>query len=137
MKLTPERMRKIPKRGDANKGTILMALQASFGRENVVQEHRFHPSRRWRFDYAVPSLKLAVEYDGHGATGGKKHVGGHASVTGMAGDAEKFNQAQALGWRVVRLTALHFHFKDRTKHKLTSPCDVIELVAMACKEGAE
>lgn len=132
MKLQPDRMRKVAKkpwrRGDRNKETILMALLARFGREAVVQEHRFHPTRRWRFDYAVPSRMLAVEYEGHGATGGGKHVGGHASVTGMAGDAEKYNQAQALGWKVVRLTALHFTLKDRLKHKLTAPVEMMEMM---------
>ncbi len=27
-------------------------------------EYRFHPTRLWRFDYAWPQERLAVEFDG-------------------------------------------------------------------------
>src|SRR6187551_2874790 len=29
-----------------------------------VPEHRFHPTRKWRFDYAFPIAMLAVEIEG-------------------------------------------------------------------------
>lgn len=29
-----------------------------------VKEYRFHSSRMWRFDYAIPSLRIAIEIDG-------------------------------------------------------------------------
>ena len=96
-----------------------------------VEEHIFHHTRKWRFDIALPALKLAIEYDGHGATGGKAHMGRHASVTGMARDSEKINQAQILGWRVLRFTALHFSSESRRKNKLTNPLEILEL-AIAC-----
>ena len=129
MKLQPDRMRAIPRtsrrRGDIAKEQLRLVMLAEFGVERVHLEHRFHPVRRWRFDYAVPDLKLAVEYEGHGQSGRSGHVGGHASLTGMAGDAEKYNQAQALGWTVLRFTALHFDPKAREKHKLSSPAETI------------
>jgi len=92
-----------------------------------VEEFHFHPVRKWRFDLALPALKIAIEYDGHGATGGKTHIGRHASVTGMAGDCEKINQAQILGWRVLRFTALHFDSTKRRKLKLSPPLEILEL----------
>jgi hypothetical protein len=40
---------------------FLIAIQRlAFGWE-VVTEYRFHPTRRWRFGFAIPSLKIAVE----------------------------------------------------------------------------
>lgn len=29
-----------------------------------VREHRFHPTRRWRFDFAWPDEKVALEVEG-------------------------------------------------------------------------
>jgi hypothetical protein len=113
-----------------NKDQLLIIIKKVFGPRPVVTEHRFHPKRMWRFDYAIPSLKIAIEYQGHGAmNGGSKHVGGHASVKGLSSDAEKFNQAEVLGWRVLLFTALHFSELKRRKHKLTSPLETLEALA--------
>lgn len=99
-----------------------------------VEELKFHPVRRWRFDLAVPELKLAIEYQGHGQTGKKKHVGGHASVTGLSGDCEKDFQAVLLGWRVLKFTALHFDPKKRAELKLTAPFNVILAMVDSIRE---
>lgn len=61
---------------------------------DMVREHRFHPVRRWRFDFAFPSQKLAVELEGQG--------GGHSTVKAVRDDCEKFNTALMMGWRVLR-----------------------------------
>ena len=29
---------------------------------DLVREHRFHPVRKWRFDVAFPSVKLAIAW---------------------------------------------------------------------------
>lgn len=116
------------KSGAANKMLLGLMIQSVFG--EMETEFRFHPNRKWRFDYAVPSIKLAVEYDGHGLTGRNRaansHVGGHASLTGMSGDCEKINEAQRLGWRVVRFTALFFDVAKRQQFNLTAPLEVLE-----------
>lgn len=104
--------------GQVNKLSIHATLQTLFGAENVETEYRFHPVRRWRFDYAIPAAKLAVEYHGHAGFIGKG-VSGHSTIKGLTNDCEKMNQAHAHGWRVVAFTALHFQYKDRIKHKLT------------------
>lgn len=65
----------------------------------VMREYRFHPTRRWRFDYAFPDYKVAVEFDG--LFGGKAHT----SVRMVAKDSEKMNQAALLGWIVVRVNS--------------------------------
>ena len=58
-----------------------------------AQQHYFHPERRWRFDFAWPEHKLAVEIQGFGS--------GHNSYTGMSSDYEKHNEALRLGWRIL------------------------------------
>lgn len=64
-----------------------------------VREHSFHPTRRWRFDFAWPDLMLAVECEG-----GQYTQGRHQRPAGFAGDAQKYNEAQLLGWMVLRFT---------------------------------
>ena len=64
-----------------------------------VTEHRFHPSRKWRFDYAWPDAKVALEVEGGVWTGGR-----HTSSAGFLKDIEKYNAAARLGWRVLRCT---------------------------------
>lgn len=63
---------------------------------DTEREHRFHPVRKWRFDFAWPSLKLAVEIDGRGR---------HQTVAGSRADCEKRNEAARLGWRILTFLA--------------------------------
>ncbi len=64
-----------------------------------VKEFKFHPVRKWRFDYAIPEHKIALEVEGGVWTGG-----GHISPKGFLGDIEKYNTATLMGWRVFRTT---------------------------------
>jgi very-short-patch-repair endonuclease len=64
-------------------------------------EYVFHESRKWRFDFAFPELKVAVEYDGGVFDG----LPSHSSVSGILRDIEKINEAQLSGWTVIRCTA--------------------------------
>lgn len=66
---------------------------------DTEKEYRFHPSRKWRFDYAIPSLRMAIEVEGGVWTGGR-----HTSSKGFLGDMEKYNEAALLGWCLVRTT---------------------------------
>ena len=65
----------------------------------VVKEHMFHYTRQWRFDYAIPELKVAIEIDG-----GVWECGRHNRPQGYINDMEKLNNAAALGWLVLRFT---------------------------------
>ena len=108
------------KAGDANKLHIFSVLQRMFGAESVITEHRFAaPARQFRFDYAVPAAKLAIEYQGHAGFIGKSGASGHSSITGLTRDCEKSNLARSLGWTVLTFTALFFRYEDRQKHNLT------------------
>jgi len=62
-------------------------------------EYRFHPTRKWRFDFAFPDKKVAIECEGGVWTGGR-----HTSGSGYVGDTQKYNEAVILGWRVLRYT---------------------------------
>lgn len=62
-------------------------------------EFEFHPVRRWRFDYAWPAQKIAVEIDG-----GVWNTGRHTRGTGFIEDQRKRNAAAILGWRVLHYT---------------------------------
>jgi very-short-patch-repair endonuclease len=57
-----------------------------------------HP-RRFRFDYAWPEQRLALEVEGGIFT--RK---AHGSITGILRDMEKYNLAAVHGWRVLRVT---------------------------------
>lgn len=63
------------------------------------KEYRFHPKRLWRFDYAIPAHKIALEVEGGVWTGGR-----HIRAQGFLGDMEKYNTATLMGWRVFRTT---------------------------------
>ena len=67
--------------------------------EKPVREFRFHPKRRWRFDLAWPTKKIAVEVHG-GEWSGGRHVRGY----GLKGDCEKQRAASRLGWKVFPFT---------------------------------
>lgn len=69
------------------------------GLPEPVTEYRFHNTRRWRFDYAIPSQFVALEVEGGVWTAGR-----HTRGAGYLGDCEKYNEAQLLGWIVLRCT---------------------------------
>ena len=67
------------------------------------REYRFHPTRRWRFDFCWPDHMLAVECEG--GTWGKKKKSRHTTSSGFEKDCEKYNAAAMLGWSVMRFTS--------------------------------
>ena len=69
-----------------------------------VREFAFHPGRRWRFDYAWPAQKVAVEVDGGAWTQGR-----HTRGAGFIEDQVKRNAAVLLGWRVLHCTPDRLH----------------------------
>ena len=68
----------------------------------ATPEFRFCEGRRWRFDYAWPFVKVALEVQGGIWTAGR-HVRGKALLK----EWEKLNTAAAMGWRI-----LYFQPKD-------------------------
>lgn len=78
---------------------FLKYLQKTFPQVRIVKEHKFHDVRKWRFDYAFPDQKVAVEVDGAVWTQGR-----HTRGAGYVNDLEKLNTAASMGWLVLRIT---------------------------------
>jgi len=74
-----------------------LCWQAVKGPE-LVREYKFHAGRRWRFDFAHPESKTAIEIEGGVWTKGR-----HTRPGGFIADCEKYNTAAAMGWAVFRL----------------------------------
>lgn len=71
----------------------------ALGLPEPVAEHKFHPTRKWRFDYAWPDHKLALEVQG-----GLFVQGRHSRGAALMKEHEKLNAAVQLGWRVGFVT---------------------------------
>jgi len=82
------------------KTQIVLAYFASCNLPKPEQEFLFAKSlgRKWRFDFAWPEHKIALEVEG-----GIFTRGAHGSITGITRDIEKYNAAACLGWRVLRV----------------------------------
>ena len=61
-------------------------------------EFRFHPTRKWRADYAHLESRTLIEVEGGAWVGGR-----HTRAAGFVADAEKYLEATLAGWRLVRL----------------------------------
>jgi very-short-patch-repair endonuclease len=79
----------------------------------VKEKSDWHPVRKWRFDFAVPDKKIAIEYEGL-----MSEKSGHTTLKGYTKDTEKYNAAQALGWTVIRFTVKNYKtvLKELEKH---------------------
>ena len=85
------------KQTNNGKYPIFLQVLSISGLPSPVQEHKFHPERKWRFDYAYPDKKVAIEIDG-----GTWNNGAHVRPIHYQSDCEKFNEAAILGWRVLK-----------------------------------
>lgn len=65
----------------------------------IEREYQFHATRKWRFDYALPEHRIAIEVEGGVWTQGR-----HTRPRGFLGDMDKYNAAATDGWRVLRVT---------------------------------
>jgi very-short-patch-repair endonuclease len=77
-----------------------LALQIkAWGLPEAEREHRFHPTRLWRFDFAFVAFHVAAEIEGGIWIGGR-----HVQAAGYEADSEKYAEAARLGWVVLRFT---------------------------------
>lgn len=65
----------------------------------AVKELLFHQGRNWRFDYAIPEHRIAIEVEG-----GVWSRGRHVRPQGFLKDMEKYNTAAMSGWLLLRVT---------------------------------
>lgn len=85
-------------KGSDNEVAFMYAVRVLSPRlKNYDREYKFHPMRKWRFDFAYPEKKVAVEIDGIiWQAGGGRH--------NTDKDRDKINNAVAMGWRVLRFS---------------------------------
>jgi len=81
-------------------GEETMAMHLSIHGIEAEREHYFSFPRKWRFDFAIPEQKIAIEIEG-----GKWQVGRHQRPMGFERDCRKYSHAALLGWRVLRFTS--------------------------------
>ena len=80
----------------------------------LYEEYFFTLERRYRFDGAIPEIKLAVEYEG----GLFQKQSGHKSAKGIMRDIEKYRMAEDLGWKVIRLHLLNYSELNQLLNKI-------------------
>lgn len=80
-------------------------MQVQIAAADLPAPEREYPvtqGRKWRFDFAWPQERLALEIEG-----GTWNQGRHTRGAGFARDCEKYNAATLAGWRVLRVTGEH------------------------------
>lgn len=93
-----QKKKKITKQKQNTTDAFTLICKSELGME-CVKEYKFHPIRKWRFDYAIPSALVALEVEGGVWTGGR-----HINPKGFLNDMEKYNSATLMGWSVYRTT---------------------------------
>lgn len=73
------------------------------GLPRPVRQLKFHPTRKWTYDFAWPDLGVALEIEGAVFAAGR-----HTRGASYAKDCDKYNAAAALGWLVYRVTTQQF-----------------------------
>ena len=77
----------------------LVGLCKAAGLPIPIPEYEFHPTRKFRFDYAIPQWRIGIEVEG----GIWRQGGGaHSHPSNIERDIEKYNCAAIQGWRVLR-----------------------------------
>lgn len=99
--LSVEEMKKAIKK--AKTGQLEAELLAQIAAARLlpcVPQYVFHPTRKWRFDFAWPEILFAVEVNG-----GIYVRGGHSRGAGQEKDMEKIAEAAILGWTTIAVSS--------------------------------
>jgi very-short-patch-repair endonuclease len=117
-----------PTKEDRNKYRDIFAAQLVQAgvRDQFTPEYQFHPTRKWRIDWAVVPMRLAVELNGgifsrpvycnhcgspvtrtlaNGSVVAIREGGRHNGSGGYMKDLEKINSLCCAGWRVLQFTS--------------------------------
>ena len=73
-------------------------------RLGVEREYKFHPTRKWRWDYALPAIKVCVEYQG--LNFGHGGASGHQTIKGIVAENWKYSEGAIDGWCIVLINAV-------------------------------
>lgn len=88
-----------------SKSLLESQLDADLRRRGITAQKREYPfkglsgDRRYRFDFAFPTEKVAVEVQGGIWSGGR-----HTRGKGFEEERSKSAQAQILGWKYIEVT---------------------------------
>lgn len=82
----------MPSEGEEMLHLLLRTIAQELMYPACQREYRFHERRRWRFDFAFPTPRIAIEYEGSW----------HRTKERFAPDMDKYNCAQIAGWTVLR-----------------------------------
>ena len=107
---------KIPKEKSPGEEQFVLDCRIA-GLSPFLRQYKFHPTRKWLFDFARPECKLAIEVEG-----GVFSSGGHVRGKGYESNCEKYNAAVKLGWRVLRYSTDMVFAEDAIN-------DVLEILA--------
>lgn len=111
--------KKSPKKKTENKkqpNQYIILIEGELVKAGIpyTKELKFHPSRRWRFDFAIGNTpqqidlyKIGIEFNGAVFTQGR-----HTRGMGYVKDMDKLNNAQLLGYRVLQYTNVHLKKMD-------------------------
>lgn len=71
----------------------------------LQEEYKFHPERKWRFDWYIDMghIKAGIEYNGIMSEKSR-----HTTISGYTGDLDKINAAMGLGIRVLQFSPLNY-----------------------------
>ena len=80
-------------------------IEQEISKTKLHYEKEYMPikGRKFRFDFYINSLNLAIEYEGIMSAKAR-----HTSVTGYTKDCEKYNLCTINGYRVLRYTVLNY-----------------------------
>lgn len=76
-----------------------LVMWTRLGGPELEREVEFHPTRKWRFDFSISEINVAIEVEG-----GLWGNGRHGRSLGYAEDCRKYNAGVALGWTLFRFT---------------------------------
>ena len=123
MKITKQQLKELGKKVSIsypkeNKNKVILPEKSSKEKQHISNvlfavyidkkikyetEYKFLETRKFRFDWAIPSHKIAIEYEGIFSNKSR-----HTSLTGYTNDCEKYNLAVQNGWKVLRYTAKNY-----------------------------
>jgi hypothetical protein len=82
---------------------FLMLCKAA-GLPEPEREAMFHPTRKWRLDFAWPAYRVAVEVDGGLFSRDERARAAHSKPMAILRDMAKSNALALQGWRLLRYT---------------------------------
>lgn len=101
-KINPGEVSQEDMQGSSELELVMLVDLRSLGLE-PDREYPFHPVRNWKFDFAFPLAKIAIEIEG--GTHATWYRSRHVSTAGYAEDCDKYNEASLLGWTLLRFTS--------------------------------